>query len=75
LLPFFTVANPLAIAALAWAGLFGWREFWASVLLVPGLVAGFFAAPFLIRTLSPRVIRMALLSISAASGLMLLLKA
>jgi uncharacterized membrane protein YfcA len=75
LLPFFTIANPLAIAALAWAGLFGWKEFWASVLLLPGLFAGYLAAPLLIRLLSPRVIRLALLSISAASGVMLLFKA
>jgi uncharacterized membrane protein YfcA len=74
LLPFFTIANPLAITALAWAGLFGWREFWASVVLVPALIAGYLAAPLLIRILSPPVIRAALLAISAASGLMLVFK-
>lgn len=74
LLPFFTIANPLAIAALAWAGMFGWREFWASLLLVPALVAGFLAAPLLARTLPPAMIRASLLAISGASGLALLFK-
>lgn len=74
LLPFFTIANPLAITALAWAGMFGWREFWASVLLVPGLIAGYLAAPLLIRILPPRAIRAGLLAISGLSGLMLLFK-
>lgn len=75
LLPLFTIANPLALGALAWAGLFGWKEFWASVLLLPGLVAGYLAAPVLTRALSPPIIRAALLAISGASGLALLLKA
>lgn len=75
LLPLFAVANPMALAALGWTGLFGWREFWASVMLLPALVAGYLLAPLLIRVLSPAVIRIALIAISGASGVVLLLKA
>ena len=59
LLPLFTIANPMALTALGWAGLFGWPEFWASVMLLPGLVAGYLLSPLLIHILSPAVIRMA----------------
>lgn len=74
LLPLFTIANPMSIAALCWTGLFGWPEFWASIILLPGLVAGYLAAPLLIRILSPAAIRIALITISGASGVMLLVK-
>ena len=74
LLPLFAAANPLAIAALLWAHLFGWRELYASILLLPGLAAGYFAAPLLIRVLSPSAIRIALLGVSAVTGLLLLFK-
>jgi uncharacterized membrane protein YfcA len=74
LLPFFAVANPMSLVALAMLGLFGWREAYASVLLLPGLVAGYLAAPLLIRVLSPAVVRAAILLVSGASGLALLVK-
>ena len=74
LLPLFTLANPLSLLGLAWAGLFGWPEVWASVLLLPGLVAGFLAAPLLARIMTAASIRFALIAISGLSGLMLMLK-
>lgn len=74
LLPFFAVANPISLVALGAIGLFGWREIYASVLLLPGLVAGYLAAPLLIRVLSPAAVRVAILLISAASGIALLIK-
>lgn len=74
LLPLFTLANPVSLLGLAWAGLFGWPEFWASVLLLPGLVAGFLAAPLLARLMTAASIRIALIAISGLSGLMLMLK-
>lgn len=74
LLPLFTLANPLALTALYWAGLFGWPEIWASVLLLPGLIAGFLAAPMLIRILTPTAIRVGLITVSGLSGLLLMLK-
>ncbi len=74
LLPFFAVASPLSLLALAFAGLFGWRQLCASVLLLPGLVAGYLAAPLLIRLFTPAVVRGAILAISAASGIALILR-
>ena len=74
LLPFFAIANPIALAALALVGSFGWREIYASVLLLPGLAAGYLAAPLLMRVLSPAAVRAAILLISAASGIGLLVK-
>lgn len=74
LLPFFAIANPLALGALIWAGLFGGPEIVASLVLLPGMVLGFFAAPALTRMLPPSVIRISLITISGISGLLLLLK-
>lgn len=74
LLPLFTLANPLALTALYWAGLFGWPEIWATVILLPALVAGYFAAPLLIRILPAPAIRIGLIAISGLSGLMLMVK-
>lgn len=74
LLPLFAIANPLALAALAAAGLFGLREFVASVLLLPGLLVGYLMAPGLIRLLPPAAVRAGLLAVSAISGLLLVIK-
>lgn len=74
LLPFFAVANPISLAALALVGLFGWRELYASALLLPGLIAGYLVAPLLIRRLSPAIVRTTILLVSAASGVALLFR-
>ena len=74
LLPFFAFANPISLVALAAVGMFGWREVYASILLLPGLVAGYWAAPLLMRVLTPAAVRTAILSISAASGIALMVK-
>jgi uncharacterized membrane protein YfcA len=74
LLPFFVFANGLSIVALALIGMFGWQELWLSLALLPGLVVGFAASPWLIRAMTPRAIRASILAISATSGLALLLK-
>lgn len=74
LLPFFAFASPISLVALAAVGSFGWREIYASVLLLPGLVAGYLAAPLLMRVLSPAAVRAAILLISAASGIALIAK-
>ena len=74
LLPFFAVANPISLLALASVGQFGWREVYASVLLLPGLIAGYLCAPVLIRMLSPAAVRAAILLVSTASGVALLIK-
>lgn len=74
LLPFFALANPISLIGLAAVGMFGWREIYASALLLPGLVAGYLAAPLLMRILSPAAVRVAILLISAASGVALIIK-
>lgn len=74
LLPLFAVANPLALVALAAAGLFGMRETIASMLLMPGLLIGYLLAPLLARALPPAAVRAGLLAISAISGLLLVVK-
>lgn len=74
LLPFFVIANLISLLALAAIGMFGWRELEASALMLPGLAAGYLAAPLLIRLMSARVIRACILAITAVSGLMLVLK-
>ena len=72
LLPFFALANPISLIGLAAVGMFAWREIYASALLLPGLVAGYLAAPLLMRLLSPAAVRVAILLISAASGVALM---
>ncbi len=74
LLPFFIFANGLSLAALIAIGMFGWRELVASVILLPGLAAGFVASPWLARVMSPGAIRACILGISALSGIALMLK-
>ena len=74
LLPFFALANPISLVGLAVVGMFGWREVYASALLLPGLVGGYLAAPLLMRLLSPASVRAAILLISAASGIALMVK-
>lgn len=74
LLPFFIFANGFSIAALVAVGMFGWRELYLSILLLPGLAAGFWGSRWLIRVMTPGAIRTCILTISAVSGLTLLLK-
>jgi uncharacterized membrane protein YfcA len=74
LLPFLAFANALSLAALSAIGMFAWRELVASALLLPGLVLGYLASPWLTRLMSPGMIRASILAISAISGLALMLK-
>jgi uncharacterized protein len=74
LLPFFAVANPISLVGLAAVGLFGWREIQASILLLPGLIAGYIVGVMLMPYLNARFVRVAILLISAASGIALMIK-
>jgi uncharacterized protein len=74
LLPFFVLSNPIALAALAIIGKFGWREVYVSALMLPGLVVGFLASSWLSRLVSARLIRACLLAISATSGAALIVR-
>lgn len=74
LLPFFAVANPISLVGLAAVGLLGWREIQASILLLPGLIGGYVAGVLLMPYLNARFVRAAILLISAASGIALIVK-
>lgn len=74
LLPFFVFANALSLLALAAIGMLGWRELGAAAILVPGLVLGYLASPWLMRIMSAGAIRALILAISAASGIALMVK-
>lgn len=71
---FFTVAGVGAVAALAAVGLFGARELILTAILVPGVVAGFLIAPLFGRHVGGRAMRIAILAVSAAGGVMLVLR-
>ena len=69
---FFFVAYVGSVVALTAFGLFGLRQLqWAAGLL-PGVVAGLCVAPLLAEFLNPARLRVALLSISASSAVVLL---
>ena len=71
---FFFVAYVGAVVALAVFGLFGMLQLKLAAGLLPGVVAGLLAAPLLTGFISPARLRVAILSISAASALLLLLR-
>lgn len=71
---FFTVAGIGAVIALAVVGLFGLEQLIMAAILVPGVVTGFVIAPMFGRFAAGHVMRIAILSVSAAGGLMLILR-
>lgn len=70
----FVPAYLISVAALAVFGLFGIPELRLAAVLLPGTVAGIFAAPLLMRRVNARRMRIAILAISASSAIVLLLK-
>lgn len=71
---FFAVGYLTALVALAGAGLFGRAELALGVALVPGAALGYLAGPHLARRLDQRRLRAAILLISTASAVGLLLR-
>jgi uncharacterized protein len=69
---FFSVAYLGAVAALAAFGLFGIPELVRAAILLPGVVVGLVAAPYLARHIDGKRLRLFILGIAAASGLLLL---
>lgn len=69
---FFSVAYVGSVVALTAFGLFGVLQLQCAAVLLPGVVIGICAAPLLARFLNPTRLRLAILSISAASALFLL---
>lgn len=73
ILTFVGIANMFSIIALIAAGRFGSDQFMASLLLIPGVLLGLLCAPRLARLMDARVLRTLVLSISAISGLLLVI--
>ena len=71
---FFFVAYVGSVVALAAFGLFGRLQLQLAAGLLPGVVAGLCVAPFLARFLNPARLRLAILSISTLSAVLLLLR-
>ena len=64
----------LALGSLWLAGLLGWEDLWRGVVLLPGVAFGFFAGKALGGRMSPGMVRYAMLALSGAAGLALLVK-
>jgi uncharacterized membrane protein YfcA len=71
---FFSVAYLGAVAALAGLGLFGMPHLVRAGILLPGVVIGLVAAPYLAPHIDGRRLRLIILAIAASSGLTLLVR-
>ena len=71
---FFFVAYVGSVVALAVFGLFGMLQVQWAAMLLPGVVAGLGIAPLLVGCVNPARLRVAILGISAASAVVLLLR-
>ena len=73
ILTFVGIGNGLSIVALYFAGRFGMEQLNSTLVLLPGVLLGLWFAPVLGKLLSPKTIRFLVLSISAISGLALVI--
>jgi uncharacterized protein len=71
---FFTVAYAWGVAIMAAFGLFGWAEVARTAILTPGMCLGLALAPLLIAKIDRGLLRWIILSISTASGILLLFR-
>jgi len=71
---FFAVGCAISLVALAIVGTFGLSQLGLGLALLPGVTIGFACAPILARMLNRQRARVAVLTISALSGLALLLR-
>jgi len=71
---FFALAYPISILGMMPAGFFGLTELALGVALMPGVALGYALAPLVARRIDRNRMRIGILAISAASGLMLLLR-
>jgi uncharacterized membrane protein YfcA len=71
---FFFVAYVGSVVALAAFGLFGMLQLQLAATLLPGVIAGLCVAPLLTGFVNPARLRVALLGISAASAIVLLVR-
>ena len=71
---FFAVGSLVSLATLAIAGVFGLRQVWLGIALLPGVPLGPAVAPLLTRHIDRERARWCVLAISARSALALLLR-
>jgi uncharacterized membrane protein YfcA len=71
---FFAMAYPLSIAGLVSVGMFGQLELTLGVVMLPGMALGFLMAPLFARYIDRKAMRVGILVISAASGVVLLIR-
>ena len=71
ILTFVGIGNLFSVMALAIVGRFGSDQILATTLLIPGVLIGLWFAPSLARLIDASSLRLAVLSISAVSGLFL----
>lgn len=71
---FFVMGSVLSMVTLAFVGRFGGRDLFAGLVLVPGTLAGYAASGPLARLVDRGYTRVAVLGVSAAAGLVLILR-
>lgn len=64
----------LALGSLWLAGLLGWEQIWRGLILLPGVALGFLVGRLLGGRMSPGAVRYAMLGVSGAAGMALLIK-
>ncbi len=64
----------LALGSLWLAGLLGWEQIWRGLVLLPGVALGYLIGRALGGRMSPGAVRYAMLGVSGAAGLALLIK-
>lgn len=74
ILTFVGIGNGFSIFALYFAGRFGYDQLKATLVLLPGVMLGLWLAPALASKLSAQTIRSLVLTISAVSGLALVIR-
>ena len=72
ILTFVGIGNLFSIIALAVVGRFGADQLMATSMLIPGVLLGLLAAPRLARLIDAKTLRLFVLTISALSGLLLI---
>ncbi|WP_442484196.1 TSUP family transporter [Aeoliella sp. SH292] len=71
----FAIGSTFAILCLAWVGKFTVDDAWLGLLLLPGIILGFWISTFATRYLDQRAMRPAVLGVSAASAMAILVRA
>jgi uncharacterized protein len=71
----FTIGTPISLAGLWWAGRFGLPELMLGILLTPAIVVGFQLSRYTAGRLEPSHTRPAILVLSAATALVVMIRA